>query len=132
MDFYFIELPKFSKPQSGLDSVTDKWIYFIKEAENLILIPDNIGDEGLDAAYQFANKNTWTKDELDVYDYAAMREQDGRGRLELAIKKANDEGKEIGEKDKAVAIATAMKLDGELIEKIMKYSGLGKEEIEKL
>lgn len=136
MDFYFIELPKFSKPANELDNVTDKWIYFIKEAENLNLIPDNIGDEGLNAAYQFANKNTWTKDELDVYDYAAMREQDGRGRLELAIKKASEEGKEIGlekgEKNKALATAAIMKLDGEPIDKIIKYTGLNKGEIESL
>lgn len=35
-----------------------------------------------------ANKNTWSKEELDAYNYAAMREQDERGRLQLAIQRA--------------------------------------------
>ncbi|MBK9017607.1 MAG: PD-(D/E)XK nuclease family transposase [Saprospiraceae bacterium] len=81
MDFYFIELPKFTKPLEELVEVTDKWIFFIKEAENLEVVPANVDDEGLKAAYQDANKHSWTKEELEAYDYAAMREQDERGKL---------------------------------------------------
>ncbi len=44
MDFYFIELPTFTKPLLELTAITDKWIYFIKNAENLDLIPENLGD----------------------------------------------------------------------------------------
>jgi predicted transposase/invertase (TIGR01784 family) len=136
MDFYFIELPKFLKQAKELENVTDKWIYFIKEAENLDLIPNNIEDEGLNTAYLFANKNTWTKDELNIYDYAAMREQDGRGRLDAAIRKASKEsekiGEEKGEKKNALATAKRMQLEGERTEKIMRYTGLTKEEIENL
>ena len=88
MDFYFIELPKFLKEAKDLDNITDKWIYFIKEAENLDVIPENLNDEGLKEAYEYANKNTWSKEELDAYNYAAMREQDERGRMAFAILKA--------------------------------------------
>ena len=88
MDFYFIELPKFLKAAKDLDNITDKWIYFIKEAENLDVIPENLDDEGLKEAYEYANKNTWSKEELDAYNYAAMREQDERGRMAFAILKA--------------------------------------------
>jgi predicted transposase/invertase (TIGR01784 family) len=84
MDFYFIELPKFLIAPKDLNNVIDKWIYFIKEAENMDVIPDNLDDEGLREAYLDANKNTWTKAELNAYDYAAMREQDERGRMEKA------------------------------------------------
>jgi hypothetical protein len=105
---------------------------FIKEAENLDLIPNNIEDEGLNTAYQFANKNTWTREELNIYDYAAMREQDGRGRMDAALKKAETKAKEIGEKDKAIATATIMEMDGEPIERIIRYTGLTKEKIENL
>ncbi len=96
MDFYFIELTKFNKIAAELDNITDKWIYFIKEAENLEVIPDNVDDEGLIEAYKYANKNTWTKAELDAYDYAAMREQDGRGRVAKAEQKAEERGLKIG------------------------------------
>jgi predicted transposase/invertase (TIGR01784 family) len=88
MDFYFIELPKFRKLAKDLNNITDKWIYFIKEAENLDVIPDNVDDEGLKEAYADANQNTWSKAELDAYNYSAMREQDDRGRIEKAVLKA--------------------------------------------
>lgn len=90
MNFYFIELPKFLKQPNELNDTTDKWIYFIKEAENLDVIPENLNDEGLKEAYEYANKNTWSKEELDAYNYAAMREQDERGRLEKAVQKAEE------------------------------------------
>jgi hypothetical protein len=73
--------PKFEKPLNELQEVTDKWIFFLKEAENLEVVPENVDDEGLKAAYQDANKHSWTKEELEAYDYAAMREQDERGKL---------------------------------------------------
>jgi len=85
MDFYFIELPKFLKSGNELETVTDKWIYFIKEAESLTFIPENLDDEGLKEAYIDANRGTWSKNELDAYIYAGMREQDYRGRVEFAI-----------------------------------------------
>ncbi len=120
MDFYFIELPKFKKPLEELVEVTDKWIFFIKNAENLKVVPANVDDEGLKAAYQDANKHSWTKEELEAYDYAAMREQDERGKLVHAKK----EGK--------TDVAKEMKKDGEPIHKIMKYTGLTEEEINEI
>lgn len=60
------------------------------EAENLNVIPQNIDDEGLKEAYQDANKHSWEKAELEAYDYAAMREQDERGKVELAEKRGKN------------------------------------------
>ncbi len=94
MDFYFLELPKFTKPLAELETITDKWIYFIKEAENLAVIPENVDDEGLKAAYQEANKHAWTKEDLEAYDYSEMREQDERGKFQLAEKRAEERGEE--------------------------------------
>ncbi len=147
MDFYFIELPKFKKELSELDNVADKWIHFIKEAENLAIMPDNLNDEGLQEAYQFANKNTWTKAELDAYDYAGMREQDMRGRLEKGMQKALQQGKEQGKQEgleqgieqgieqgkrlRAIEIAQEMQAEGIPLATIAKLTGLTKEEIEK-
>jgi predicted transposase/invertase (TIGR01784 family) len=100
MDFYFIELPKFNKLTKDLDNITDKWIYFIKEAENLDVIPVNVDDEGLREAYADANQNTWSQAELDAYNYSAMREQDDRGRIAMAVLKAEQKALQKGEDNK--------------------------------
>ena len=87
IEFNFIELPKFNKKESALNSIIDQWVYFIKNAENLNVIPENLNDEGLKFAYEDADKHNWTKAELDAYDYVLMREQDDRGRWALATKR---------------------------------------------
>ncbi len=81
IEFNFIELPKFTKKENELNTIIDQWIYFIKNAENLDVVPENLTDEGLKFAYQDANTFNWTKEELEAYDYVLMREQDDRGRI---------------------------------------------------
>ncbi|TAF75617.1 MAG: Rpn family recombination-promoting nuclease/putative transposase [Bacteroidetes bacterium] len=91
IEFNFIELPKFNKKEAELNSIIDQWIYFIKNAENLEVVPENINDEGLKFAYQDADKHNWSKSELEAYDYVLMREQDDRGRWMLATRRKIEE-----------------------------------------
>ena len=76
LEFSFIELTKFKKTEKELQTLVDKWVYFIKNAVNLDVIPNNINDEGLKSAYIEADRHTWTKQELEEYEYALMREND--------------------------------------------------------
>jgi predicted transposase/invertase (TIGR01784 family) len=81
LDFNFIELPKFNKTEQDLQNLTDnrivdQWIFFIKNAKNLTVIPENVHDEGLKSAYKEADRHLWTKKDLEAYDYERMRETD--------------------------------------------------------
>lgn len=87
MKFRFIELPKFKKEVHELKSIIDKWAFFIKNADELEVMPDNVDDEGLKEAYEEAAQHNWTREEYDAYIYAGIREQDEKGRVELAEKK---------------------------------------------
>lgn len=89
---------------------------------NFVDVKNDVDDEGLKAAYQDANRHSWTKDELAAYDYAAMREQDERGKIELAEKRS--------QKRTQFEIAKEMMAQGEPVEKIKKYTGLTDEEIQ--
>ena len=93
-------------------------IAFIKEAENL-------DDEGLKEAYEYANKNTWTKEELDAYDYAAMREQDEKGRIAMAVLKAEQKAKE----DNTIELVIEMHIEGISIPQIAKITKLASEQV---
>jgi predicted transposase/invertase (TIGR01784 family) len=86
IEFNFIELPKFNKTAKELSSIIDQWVFFIKNAESLELVPDNIEDNGLKVAYEEANKHNWTSEELEAYDKVFMREQDDRGRITFVQK----------------------------------------------
>jgi predicted transposase/invertase (TIGR01784 family) len=128
MEYNFIELKKFKKSLQECNTLVDKWVYFIKNAPNLDVIPQNLSDEGLKLAYQDAYKHNWTQDELFAYDYASMRKQDERGKTELVVKRAIKTARE----EEKIEIAKKMINEGFSIDKIVRITKLSKEIIEKL
>ncbi|NJK84556.1 MAG: Rpn family recombination-promoting nuclease/putative transposase [Saprospiraceae bacterium] len=124
MELTFIELPKFKLELDELKTLTEKWVYFIKNAGNLEVVPENINDEGLKSAYEEANVQTWTQEELDAYEYAFMREEDERARLDKAEQKGKQEGK--------VEIILEMYDDGFPVDKIAKLVKMTVQEVEQV
>jgi len=103
-DFTFIELSKFNKDISSLNTISDKWIYFIKNASSFELVPDQFQDiKEFSDAFDIAHRYKWTKEEDDIYDYVSMNE----GLRENSITTAREEGK-----DEGLAIG---KLEGEKV-----------------
>lgn len=125
IQFTFIELKKFDKQIEDLNTLTEKWVFFIKNAENLDVIPENIEDEGLIEAYKDADKHSWQKEELIAYDNASIAEQDERGKLIAAENKGKIEEKEgviqrcIGEGMSPQIISKIVNLPISEIEKII-------------
>jgi predicted transposase/invertase (TIGR01784 family) len=136
MEFTFIELPKFKLEMHELETLTEKWVYFIKNAENLDVIPENIHDKGLKSAYEEANVLTWTQDELDAYEYAFMREEDERARLDKAeqkgILKGIQEGIQKGIQDGKVEVILEMYNDGFPVEKIARLAKMTAQEVSQI
>ncbi len=91
LEFNFIELPKFKQDNIKIETLIEKWIFFIKNAPNLDVIPANVNDEGLKHAYEDADKHNWTKEELLAYDYASMRKTDESSKTKRAIDKVIEE-----------------------------------------
>ena len=120
LDFNFIELPKFNKTEQELQNLIEKWVYFIKNAESLTVIPAGLDDEGLKSAYTEANQHSWTKEDLEAYHYARMRETDEITREMFVIEKRN------------IEIAKKMLKRGADIETISEDTGLTQEQIQKL
>jgi predicted transposase/invertase (TIGR01784 family) len=101
LQLIFIELPKFKKTLSELKSLSDKWIYFIKEAATLDAIPDNLGEvREIELALNIANQAKMTVEELEVVDRRGIMLQDEKGRITYA----KEEGKEEGKLTEAIAL----------------------------
>ena len=132
MEFNFIELPKFNLKLEELTTLMEKWIYFIKNAENLEIVPNNLDDEGLQSAYEEANIQTWTQEELDAYDYAFMREEDERARFDKSNQKAKEEGIEEGVAKNQIELIIEMYLDDLQIERIAKITKLTVESVKQI
>jgi predicted transposase/invertase (TIGR01784 family) len=121
LELVFVELPKFHKPLEQLESLTDKWIYFLKNARNLEIVPENMGDvPELQKAFAIANQATMNREELDDLERREIYIHDQRNAIKKAVK------------EKAVEIAKRLLdvLNDE--ESISKTTGLSLEEVQRL
>ena len=132
LKFRFIELKKFKKEAHELETIVDKWTYFIQRAHKLQFIPDNTNDEGLKAAYEAAQKHNWTKQEYDEYIYAGMRVQDARGELSFAVNKAVNIAIKEEAKRKNIQVIRKLRTKGMSVEDIADITELSTKEIEQI
>jgi predicted transposase/invertase (TIGR01784 family) len=126
IQFSFIDLPKFTKEIHELETPIDRWIHFIKYAQELHVIPDFAkDDEGLKTAFIAADKYQWSKEELKAYDNVTIKEQDERGEKELVAQKAKDEGKD----EKEIELILEMHKEGFAIPQIARVTKKSEEEV---
>ena len=122
--FSFVELPKFNKSLEELQSIEDKWIYFLKNAHGLQAEPQIINEKEITDAFEILKRYNWTKEELEVYDTISIYKQDEKGRVEQAKIEGKLEGK--------IETAKRMKEKGFEFPFISAMTGLTIEEIEKV
>ena len=130
-DFYFtfVELPKFNKSISELETMEDKWYYFLKHAEESNNIDAALASNPeIKEAYGVLEQVRWSEKELLAYDRVAMGVLDTLGALSAARK----EGLEEGEKQGIAKMALQMLKKGMSIEEVIELSGLDPSEIASL
>jgi predicted transposase/invertase (TIGR01784 family) len=93
----FVELPKFKKELSGLETLSDKWIYFIKSAPNLEVIPESLEEVSeIEAALNMANMANLSNEELEELEQQEKLIRDKKGQMSLARKEGEETGIRIG------------------------------------
>ncbi|NER07324.1 MAG: Rpn family recombination-promoting nuclease/putative transposase [Okeania sp. SIO3C4] len=93
----FVELPKFNKSLSELKNLTDKWIYFLKEAASFDEIPENLGEVAeIEQALNIANFINMSPEELEIVENRGIAMQDERGRIAYAEQQGEARGEERG------------------------------------
>jgi predicted transposase/invertase (TIGR01784 family) len=124
LTFIYLEMPNFKQTETQLETRLDKWLYFIKYLEDFQTIPTIIADEVFNQAFEKAELAKFGQAELANYENSLKIYRDLKGVIDTAF----DEGKF----ERSVEMAKVMVAEGEPIEKIMKYTGLTKKEIERL
>jgi len=124
MELVFIELPKFTKELSQLETIADKWIYFMKYANTLTQVPQTMDIvPEIHQAFDIANQVNLNPDELDAIERQEMFIYDQQG----VIIKAKREGGE-----EAMQVVARRLLDRLDDETISQTTGLSIEEIRNL
>lgn len=128
IELVFIELPKFQKQLGELKTLADKWLYFLKTARKLEIVPPVMDAvPAIKKAFAIANQANLTPEEIDDLEHQEIFIQDQRN----AIKKALNQGIEQGKLEERLAIAQQL-LDVLDYTSISRTTGLSVEQIAKL
>ena len=124
IELVFVELPKFRKELAELETVTDKWLYFLKFANQLKAVPSTMAAiAAINHAFEIAKQSKLTRRELQALEQQEIFIHDSHN----AILKAEQEGM----RKKAIEIAQQL-LDVLDVETISQKTGLSIEEIRNL
>jgi len=98
LTYIYLEMPNFGKSLDELESLSDKWLYFLKHLEDLESMPQ-IFSQGSDVdvfeqAFAKASIATWSSDEQESYERSLKSYRD----MYSVVKTAREEGMEKGMK----------------------------------
>ncbi len=97
LKYVYVEVPNFKKKLDELETQLDKWLYFIKNLENLNQIPEIFKDTVFIEAFQNAELAKFTEAERASYEASLKTLRDNYASFESAKKLAFLEGEAIGE-----------------------------------
>jgi len=133
LELIFVELPKFRKTEELLESVYDKWLYFLKTAGDLKAIPLKLSDEqAIVHAFEIANKAGLTEEELEDQERREIYIQDQRGALQLAESRGMEKGIEKGKFEGKLEVVRRMLEKGMTMEEAVELAGLSADEVREL
>jgi len=93
----FIELPKFNKQLDELETLTDKWVYFMKNAPSLEVIPQTMETVSeIQQAFAIANETNLNAEELKDLEDRERYILDQQGISRKGIEEGREEGREQG------------------------------------
>ncbi|MFM9264710.1 Rpn family recombination-promoting nuclease/putative transposase [Tychonema sp. BBK16] len=132
LDLVFVELPKFTKGEEQLETLADKWIYFMKNARSLTSVPKTMDSvPEIHQAFDIANQVKLSREEVEEFDRREQFIYDQQGAIIKASREGIEQGIEQGMRSKAIAIAQKLlsQLDNITISQI---TGLSVEEVQNL
>jgi predicted transposase/invertase (TIGR01784 family) len=132
LDLVFVELPKFTKEQEELETLADKWIYFMKNARSLTSVPETMDRiPEIHQAFDIANQARLTREELEDLDRREQFIYDQQGAIIKAVQEGIEQGIEQGKREEKLAIARQLlsQLDNATISQV---TGLSVEDVQNL
>ncbi len=128
LTYLYIEIPKFKKELPELENDYDRWLFAFKNLHRLREMPKELEQGIFKKLFELAEIATMDEKERSVYEDSLKDYRDLRSAIATYFKDGFNDGK----KAREIEIALQMIASGESIEKIILYTGLNREEIEKL
>ena len=100
LTWFFVELPKFSKEVTALQSLAERWVFFLRNAKALNVVPKQLqSDPDFEMAFEIANRSQLSAQELEQLEKQEMKLWDVEGQLDYARQEGREEGREEGRKE---------------------------------
>ncbi|MEG4169975.1 MULTISPECIES: Rpn family recombination-promoting nuclease/putative transposase [unclassified Microcoleus] len=100
IELVFVELPKFKKSLEELETLTDKWLYFLKTARDLNTVPETMEVvPEINKAFAIASRANLNRDELSDLLKQEIYIQDRRGAISKAVRIGTEKGREEGREE---------------------------------
>ena len=97
IELVFAELPKFQKGLEELETLTDKWLYFLKSASALKSVPQNMATvTEISKAFTIAEEVNLTPQELEELERREIFILDSRNAIRKAVQKGLQQGMQQG------------------------------------
>ncbi len=97
IELVFVELPKFKKQISELETLTDKWLYFLINARQLDQVPENMGSiPEIQRAFTVANQANLSREEYENLEQREIYIQDQKNAARKALRQGFERGRQQG------------------------------------
>ena len=126
--FKYVEVGRFDKTDEELTSLSDKWMYVLKNLSRLDNRPAALREKIFSKLFAAASVARFTPTELREYEDSLKAYRDIKNSLDTA----KEEGREEGREQRNIEIAKKMLAAGMDIDIIINMTELSKDEIEKL
>ena len=144
LTFIYLEMPKFTKTETELSTMFDKWLYAIRNLPSLLERPRALYEKVFQRLFEAAEIAKFDRRERYEYEESLKAYRDWFSVMETAelrgeerghakgLKEGHAKGLEEGTHKANVATASRLKQMGLSIEDIQKATGLSEEEIREL
>ena len=126
--FKYVEVGRFDKTDEELTSLSDKWMYVLKNLSRLDNRPAALREKIFSKLFAAASVARFTSTELREYEDSLKAYRDIKNSLDTA----KEEGREEGREQRNIEIAKKMLAAGMHIDIIINMTDLSKDEIKKL
>ena len=106
LELVFVELPKFQRQIGELQSLADRWIYFLRYAQSLETVPESLQTvPELEQAFEIANQANLSREELEELEHQVIFIHDQRNAIVKATKQGLQQGLQQGRRGAQLEIA---------------------------
>ena len=132
LTYIYLEMPKFIKTEDELKTHFDKWLYVLKNLEDLTKRPEKLQEKVFGKLFEQAEIANYSDDEYAEYEDSLKSYRDLKNSIDTAFDEGKLEGKLEGKIEGMMETALKMKKKEYPVKDISEMTGLSIEEIDKL